>query len=839
MEDKDAEKIRELSEGKQDYLNSTANPQYQQKSDYNGHQYIGKKVPKDKQKNRTNKKIDEVGANVLNKMGVPKPIAKKLIKNNKGKLLSTNLPGSKLINNRLKNNLSNHSSKSSNTEQKLKNINQNRLNLYNNLRPKISKTDEEGIETNDKTKSKKVSKNILGSIINRESKSKSEYGAQNFNSSTILGLPKQLAVIGIMAFFIIMVVAIITSILSISEDDDSDLNSQSNVKEYITSNMSEDELVDTLIDMNLCSSHINDENYMDECLNSPAGKYFTHLKTLYKQYSNYKDINGDPISLNISVILETVSYGYTDAELFDEDNLENILKQADDLANAQVELYQEYGDLYTANGNKCSVTKDKAIQGASKTNSYYRINMDKYISYLLYGQVHENYKNEVRKIDVDIHPDSSESCIPKNRIYKGSTVEQTKITYTGQIKDGYLYKNVLSKSSISDSELATVAQEAITEILERSKESTNMGIASISGLCSGVVVTGEYEGVYSLDDYVAGVVQRENNWHIGDNIENMKAQAVAARTYVLRITNNCQNSIENSTRYQTMTTNIGDYARRAAAETSGQVLVDSTGTYISTQYDALAVKEIIGDYYILKQANLKIPADWINSHISSSELDYYKKHSHGNGMSQWGSRYLQTQGYKYEQILSTFYQNGSLNSLNTAVQDIPSSVNDLKNRYYFIYDMDIYRNNTLFSQCVWYAKHRAMEILASSSYDENTKKTLINSINNTRGNGQDWYNNPNSTYFQKSRNINDAKAGAIVSWTRGEYGHVAIVESVYTLNGQTMVTLTEGWRTRNSAKDWYVTSDLWSVANLQKSELTLEQLKNHSGTFNGYVYLLG
>ena len=37
--------------------------------------------------------------------------------------------------------------------------------------------------------------------------------------------------------------------------------------------------------------------------------------------------------------------------------------------------------------------------------------------------------------------------------------------------------------------------------------------------------------------------------------------------------------------------------------------------------------------------------------------------------------------------------------------------------------------------------------------DENTKKTLINSINNTRGNGQDWYNNPNSTYFQKSRNI--------------------------------------------------------------------------------------
>ena len=85
MEDKDAEKIRELSEGKQDYLNSTANPQYQQKSDYNDHQYIENNNSKDNKIKKNNKKIDEIGANALNKMGVPKPIAKKLIKNNKGK----------------------------------------------------------------------------------------------------------------------------------------------------------------------------------------------------------------------------------------------------------------------------------------------------------------------------------------------------------------------------------------------------------------------------------------------------------------------------------------------------------------------------------------------------------------------------------------------------------------------------------------------------------------------------------------------------------------------------------------------------------------------------------
>ena len=52
-----------------------------------------------------------------------------------------------------------------------------------------------------------------------------------------------------------------------------------------------------------------------------------------------------------------------------------------------------------------------------------------------------------------------------------------------------------------------------------------------------------------------------------------------------------------------------------------------------------------------------------------------------------------------------------------------------------------------------------------------------------------------------------------------------------------MVTLTEGWRSGASGGGWSVTNDLWSVVKVKRKELTLQQLKNYSGIFNGYVYL--
>lgn len=56
-------------------------------------------------------------------------------------------------------------------------------------------------------------------------------------------------------------------------------------------------------------------------------------------------------------------------------------------------------------------------------------------------------------------------------------------------------------------------------------------------------MTGSDAGVYNLEDYIAGVVQHENVFQDPkdpNNIEAMKAQAIAARTYLLKYTDNCK-----------------------------------------------------------------------------------------------------------------------------------------------------------------------------------------------------------------------------------------------------------------------------------------------------------
>lgn len=718
------------------------------------------------------------------------------------------------------------------------------INVHNYLRAQQNQNSKENGQKatfrNGVTKKGLKALGVPAFFANMSNKKTSEIESEKENIAFAqLGI--KLPIIGL-GFFVVVTMFIILVTIggTVTEDDESEANNNKNVQEYITGSGTTEQLTDELVYLNICRVNSDKDLEVEECLNSPAGKYFTHLKELYAIYNQYSDRNGNPLELNIGLILETISYGITDKDLFTEENLDSILDKSDELAEAQVEEYQEVGDLYTLSSKSCITKSDQIVKGIDGETSYYRISNDKFISYLLYGKVHENYQGNIKKYDVDIHPESNDECIPDGRNYNAIIEDNTTTTYSGDEEKGYIYLNFLYELNMTDDEIEINSKEVLEEIYKRAKENYNAGTASSNFICSGVMVTGDSAGVYSLEDYIAGVVQRENNWYQGDNIENMKAQAIAARTYVLRVTTNCTLPIENTATKQTFNPNPSDEAKRAALETANQILVNDNGDYISTEYDAFAVKEITEEFYILKQANLQIPIEWVTSNISSANLEYYETHSHGRGMSQWGSRYLQTQGYSYDQILSTFYPTGKLTTIgNSITGNIPSNVNDLKNRYYFNFDINIYQGNTLFGQCVWYAKHRAMEILSASSLDEGTKKLLINSIYATGGNGQDWFKNPSNTYFKKSTNINEPKAGAIVSWTRGQYGHVAIIERVYTgENGVTMVTLTEGWRTKNSSgSGWYVTNDLWSVVNFRKKELTLSQLQTYSGIFNGYVYL--
>lgn len=164
-------------------------------------------------------------------------------------------------------------------------------------------------------------------------------------------------------------------------------------------------------------------------------------------------------------------------------------------------------------------------------------------------------------------------------------------------------------------------------------------------------------GTFSVEDYVAGVVQNEVGFW--NNLVVDEVFAIAARTYVFKTAGDTC-TIENSTRTQTFTSNPGDIAKEAAMNTQGLVITDESGSLLLTQYDALAVKEITSTHYILKQKNQPIPKSWIESHINSSTLNYYANHNHGNGISQWGARYLAEQGQSSREIISYYIEGANL-----------------------------------------------------------------------------------------------------------------------------------------------------------------------------------
>lgn len=189
-------------------------------------------------------------------------------------------------------------------------------------------------------------------------------------------------------------------------------------------------------------------------------------------------------------------------------------------------------------------------------------------------------------------------------------------------------------------------------------------------------------------------------------------------------------------------------------------------------------------------------------------------------------------------------------SSNSIAMNIPESVDDLKSRYYFTYDKDVYlgyerQNNHLFAQCVWYANHRAQEIVASSNLSQEEKDKRIASIKSTSGNGQDVAPNMDSSIFKKVKDPNEIKAPAVISWSYGGYGHVAIVESVEVdSSGNKTFIISEGWRQRDGAGRTWLThnsiEELWSVTRFNKYSTDVVGIKSYSGTnnINGVAMLL-
>lgn len=184
-----------------------------------------------------------------------------------------------------------------------------------------------------------------------------------------------------------------------------------------------------------------------------------------------------------------------------------------------------------------------------------------------------------------------------------------------------------------------------------------------SALCpNGVTI--QDVGTFELEEYIAGVVTNEA--YTSEGMEALKAQAVAARTYVLYYTDYCSKSIPNSTNAQTFNRNINDRARQAAISTAGEILTYN-GSIFSSQYDSFCYddkdcpdsKKNSDSSYTVTYT--KVPNGEKHT-VTLSDSSQFGRITHGqghaHGMSQLVSYQLAKEGKNYREILTYFYSDG-------------------------------------------------------------------------------------------------------------------------------------------------------------------------------------
>lgn len=187
---------------------------------------------------------------------------------------------------------------------------------------------------------------------------------------------------------------------------------------------------------------------------------------------------------------------------------------------------------------------------------------------------------------------------------------------------------------------------------ELNDNDTSLIGATYSSCPNGITVIGS--GTYDLDDYVAGVVAHEN---YTSYMESMKAQAIAARTYALAVTNNCTKPIGNSTNSQTfypIETVKQKYPKAldAAKATSGEVLTYK-GEIFASEYDSFK-GTCSGD--TCTATYTRIPSS--EKHTVTIPRNFLvTQGGHGRGMSQCAANYMASTGSTYKDILKRFYAN--------------------------------------------------------------------------------------------------------------------------------------------------------------------------------------
>ncbi len=172
------------------------------------------------------------------------------------------------------------------------------------------------------------------------------------------------------------------------------------------------------------------------------------------------------------------------------------------------------------------------------------------------------------------------------------------------------------------------------------------------------------------------------------------------------------------------------------------------------------------------------------------------------------------------------------------------------NSAYYVQDETNYGNGGLEGECSWYARYRASELLKQAG----STKAWTSQPN---GNGFCYTAEVNNGTFKTSTNYRSAKEGALISWSYGQYGHVAVVEKVdsdaiYVSEGGLGYGdyTAAGYNWRDSSAPNYIRNYVNSAESRKEyceinntgcyhySRIPMNEISNYAGSFICYVYLL-
>lgn len=561
-------------------------------------------------------------------------------------------------------------------------------------------------------------------------------------------------------------------------------------------------------------------------------------------------------------------------------------KQENDFYSALEDVYEKYEKKYEVQLNMSYLSSTLTYYNAENILDDENFELDSDDTVLDDNQTSSyiNFKKSKKKINLLAKNMISSKVITYQTTDAfGNTVTATKIVYYLDLDK---YKKYLEEEFIrkfyfngkNDDETKLKVKHAIEDIYSRVDFyeyviGQRKSYTKVYAYCPGVVVPvdGETKTV-PLEEYVSGVVAAE----MGDTfeLEALKAQAIAARSYVLARTNNCSEMAGNDTSFQVYNPDkITDKISQAIKETEGQILTYKD-TVFAPQYDSFCYedsdcpdskKNSDGSYTVTytKEPMFDLHTITLNDSSFYGWITHGK--GHGYGMSQLVAGQMAKQGSTYDEILYYFYSDGTkisnmvttISGLYTTATKIPTSAAELRERadYYktigkvflggqqidlsVIYD----ETNTYMGECVWYARSRMLELIYFSNMPDEQKANTFIAIASSRGNGWEWYDNISILdQFIKSSNYAEPHVGSFVSWSGGNTkcnpacGHVAVVEAVNF--GEGTVTISEGWNKTGIRN--------WGNVDYTTRTYTFEGLrdKTRSGDdqytgMNGFVYILG